>query len=145
MRVVLFILLAIAGVALFIGLITIPIWVPELQEKREKDRRRKLQRLGESIPGDCFLLISGVEDVDNDVLCYYVNEVNGVYSDYISIYACVANINNPVIDLKSVQLKNIKIPSEWVDSKKVKIKWFDRTALQEYVFEKNRKPHGFVD
>lgn len=34
MRVVLFILLAIAGVALFIGLITIPIWVPELQNKR---------------------------------------------------------------------------------------------------------------
>lgn len=145
MRVVLIILLAIAGTSLLVGLFTMPVWIPELQEKREKERRRKLQRLGESIPGDCFLLISGVEDIDNDVLCYYVKNILGVYSDHIAVNACAANINNPVIDSKVAQLTSIKIPSEWVDSKKVKIKWFDRTALQEYVFGKTSKSHGFVD
>ena len=145
MRVVLIILLIIAGTSLLAGLLTMPIWVPELQEKREKERRRKLQRLGGSIPGDCFLLISGVEDINNDVLCYYVNNVLGVYSDHIAVNGCAANINNPVIDSKATQLTSIRIPIEWVDSKKVKIKWFDRTALQEYVFGKTSKSHGFVD
>jgi hypothetical protein len=145
MRGVLIALLVIVGMGVVIGGITSPIWYAELQEKREKERRRKLQRLGELMPDDCFLLVSGVKDVNNDVLCYYVNEVCGVYTDHILVYACAANMNNPTIDLKTAKLKNIKIPIEWVDNDKITIKWFDRTALQEYVFEKNRKPHGFVD
>ena len=138
MRLVGIILLVVLGVGILVGLLTMPVWIPEVQASRETKKRKKIERFGKALPGDCFLLISGVKDFDNDVLCYYVDRVSGVYTDHVDLVACAANINNPNIDVDKLDLTSIRIYGEWITDNHIKIKWFDRTSLIQYLNSNKR-------
>ena len=139
MRVLVILLLVILGVGILVGGLTMPIWIPELKKKSKTARLKKIQNFAGMLPVDSFLVIKGANGYSaSDTICYYVEDKFAPFKEEFEFYGFAGTLNNPNMDFDRIKMSTIKIPGEWITGDKVKIQWFDRKSLIEYVNKLNK-------